>query len=374
MRLFLTAAALVASAATLSSAAFADDLPKEPPAKEAPKGADAAKWEADFDAAVARAKSEGKDLLVDFTGSDWCGWCIKLHDEVFSKEAFVSAATKDYVLVALDYPNGPEAKAKVPNPARNQELQRKYGIRGFPTVLLMTPEGDVFGQTGYAQGGPEPYVENLGKLRVGGKAALAEVIELEKSVAAATGDAKADLIDKALDRLGALEPGAASGARLAKILREGFTLDPKDEKGLKSRLLGALLTAGHADEGVAAEARALDPKNEKQLLEKVVNFEITLVDSEEGVKSALASIEALEATGNWKDAASRAIPLANAAFWCKQVLKDDEKAKVWARKLKAVAADDPRFARLYDAILGDEAKEPEKGHAPAEPAPAPEKK
>ena len=61
-------------------------------------------WVADFDVAVKQAREQGKHLLVDFTGSDWCGWCIKLHDEVFAKEAFLKAAQEKYVLVALDFP------------------------------------------------------------------------------------------------------------------------------------------------------------------------------------------------------------------------------------------------------------------------------
>ena len=59
-------------------------------------------WIADFDEAVKLAKAEKKDLFVDFTGSDWCGWCKKLDAEVFSKEEFLTAAKKSFVLVALD--------------------------------------------------------------------------------------------------------------------------------------------------------------------------------------------------------------------------------------------------------------------------------
>ena len=115
-------------------------------------------WIGDFDQAVEIAKRDGKDLFVDFTGSDWCKWCIQLHNEVFDHEQFLVAAQKDYVLVALDFPNSEEAKAKVSNPERNDELSKKYQISGFPTVLLMTAEGDVFGRTGYQAGGPEAYV------------------------------------------------------------------------------------------------------------------------------------------------------------------------------------------------------------------------
>src|SRR6185295_16165266 len=130
--------------------------PAAEPAKPAAPKAESGEEErfiADFDKAAALAKKEHKDLLVDFTGSDWCGWCIKLHKEVFDFDSFLDGAEESFVLVALDYPNGDEAKAKVPNPARNDELRKKYAIAGYPTVLLMTPDGEVFAKTGYAPGG-----------------------------------------------------------------------------------------------------------------------------------------------------------------------------------------------------------------------------
>ena len=65
--------------------------------------------------------------------------------EVFDHAEFENGVKDHFILVALDFPNGAEAKAKVPNPERNKELQEQYGIRGFPTILLMSAEGEVFG-------------------------------------------------------------------------------------------------------------------------------------------------------------------------------------------------------------------------------------
>ena len=61
-------------------------------------------WSHDVDAALKQAKKEGKDVLMDFTGSDWCGWCIRLNKEVFSQKEFLPAVTKNFVLVELDFP------------------------------------------------------------------------------------------------------------------------------------------------------------------------------------------------------------------------------------------------------------------------------
>ncbi len=120
-----------------------------------PKG-----WTDDFDAAKAKAAKEGKLLLVDFSGSDWCGWCIKLDDEVFSKKEFVKTAQMDFVLVMVDSPRN---KEKLSKKARKQNpgLVEKYKIRGFPTVLVMDAEGEVLARTGYRKGGVKEYIKHL---------------------------------------------------------------------------------------------------------------------------------------------------------------------------------------------------------------------
>ena len=120
-----------------------------------PKG-----WTDDFDAAKAKAAKEGKLLLVDFSGSEWCGWCIKLDDEVFSKKEFVKTAQMDFVLVMVDSPRN---KEKLSKKARKQNpgLVEKYKIRGFPTVLVMDAEGEVLARTGYRKGGVKEYIKHL---------------------------------------------------------------------------------------------------------------------------------------------------------------------------------------------------------------------
>jgi len=122
-------------------------------------GDDHAPWMTDFDAAKAKAKAENKAMLVDFTGSDWCGWCIKLDKEVFSKAAFKDYASENLVLVEIDFPRKKEQSAELK--AQNQALAEKYGIRGFPTILIMDGDGKVLKKTGYRRGGPEKYIEHL---------------------------------------------------------------------------------------------------------------------------------------------------------------------------------------------------------------------
>lgn len=120
-------------------------------------------WMTNFEAAKKKAADENKSLLIDFTGSDWCGWCIKLNEEVFQHEAFDKGVADTFVLVELDYPQD-RSKLTEETIKQNAELQELYQIQGFPTILLTDAEGKPFAQTGYQQGGPEAYVTHLNEL------------------------------------------------------------------------------------------------------------------------------------------------------------------------------------------------------------------
>ena len=121
-------------------------------------------WTEDFAAAQETAQSEGKDMILDFTGSDWCGWCIKLNEEVFSQESFQAYAPEHFVLVELDYPT-PAVEQSDELKAQNAELKEHYAIQGYPTIFLTDAQGVPYAQTGYQAGGPDTYVEHLEELR-----------------------------------------------------------------------------------------------------------------------------------------------------------------------------------------------------------------
>lgn len=116
-------------------------------------------WTDDYEEALAQAKAENRFVLLDFTGSDWCGWCIKLDKEVFSKNAFKDYAKTNLVCVTLDFPRKHELKRKMKE--RNEELSKKFSIRGFPSIVLLDPDGKKIAQTGYQAGGSEAYVQHL---------------------------------------------------------------------------------------------------------------------------------------------------------------------------------------------------------------------
>jgi len=120
-------------------------------------------WTDDFEAAKARAKEQGKDLLIDFTGSDWCGWCFRLRDEVFVKPRFIAEAPKGFVLVELDYPQRKKLKPEIVE--RNAKLKAQFHVSGYPTIALADADGRVYAKTGYQQGGEDRYLDHLAELR-----------------------------------------------------------------------------------------------------------------------------------------------------------------------------------------------------------------
>jgi thioredoxin-related protein len=123
-----------------------------------------AEWLQDFAAAKQKAKENKLDLLLDFTGSDWCGWCIKLDEEVFAQPEFQAEAPKHFVLVKLDFPNKKDLVTDEVR-AQNEKLQREFAVKGFPTIVLTDADGRPYAQTGYAEGGPTAYLESLAAMQ-----------------------------------------------------------------------------------------------------------------------------------------------------------------------------------------------------------------
>lgn len=101
----------------------------------------AAGWQTDYAKALQTAKAENKHVLLDFTGSDWCGLCIALRNRVFSNPAFRAYAEKNLILVEIDYPKQKKQSAELKN--QNEKLATQYGIdeKGFPTIVLLDRSG-----------------------------------------------------------------------------------------------------------------------------------------------------------------------------------------------------------------------------------------
>lgn len=126
-------------------------------------GAAELQWLTDLPKAQEKAKAEKKLVLMDFTGSDWCPWCVKLHKEVFSQTEFVEYAQKNLVPVEIDFPRKKEQSADLK--AANQKLQQQYKIEGYPTVIVLDANGKKVGELGYMQGGPKAFIAELDKIK-----------------------------------------------------------------------------------------------------------------------------------------------------------------------------------------------------------------
>jgi len=116
-------------------------------------------WLTDFAEAQKQSTEKNLPILINFSGSDWCGWCIKLDNEVFSKDEFKAYAKDNLILFLADFPNQKEQPNDVK--AQNEALSKTYKVTGFPTILLLDSKGDVIAKTGYQRGGPTAYVEHL---------------------------------------------------------------------------------------------------------------------------------------------------------------------------------------------------------------------
>jgi thiol-disulfide isomerase/thioredoxin len=220
-------------------------------------------WTTDYEAAREEAEREGKDLLLDFTGSDWCGWCIRLQEEVFGKEEFRERAGRDFVLVELDYPRAKELPEALV--ARNERLSQEFGIEGFPTIFLTDARGRPYARTGYRPGGVGAYLEHLD----GFAAQKERRDDLLASAAEVEGFERARRLDAALTYLTEIEVEGG----YADLVQQIIGLDPDDEAGLWSKYsvgpkleeIERDLLDGRLEESIEAideEIAKFDPKGE----------------------------------------------------------------------------------------------------------------
>ena len=122
-------------------------------------------WITSYEQGQQEAKANNKLVLLNFTGSDWCGWCILLDREVFSKPQFKEYASKNLVLVEVDFPKTKQISETIRR--QNIQLAQQYQIQGFPTIIVLNGDGHVLGAFGYMQGGPDVVIATLEKMRKG---------------------------------------------------------------------------------------------------------------------------------------------------------------------------------------------------------------
>lgn len=247
----------------------------------------------DLPAAQERAAAEGKLVLVDFTGSDWCGWCVRLRKDVLDTPAFEEYAADKFVLDEVDVPQNPNFDKELK--ARNEALCARFNIDGFPTLMVLTPQGTVVG--GF----------------VGGRADLAAVkepLEAARANAEALKAAEAaEGVEKAKALFAVYQSLSEELQPAATMLRDDIiALDPEDVTGMQAMVAAAKqkadmmaeLNATHGNiekmlpivDKYLAEAH---PSNRGAMLNLKAQFLLTSADSVEDVLQAKATaLEAIE--------------------------------------------------------------------------------
>ena len=120
-------------------------------------------WLINFEEAAKLSIKSGKPILANFTGSDWCGWCIRLNREVFVTPEFKDWASENVILLELDYPRRQQQTDEIKK--QNRELQQFFQVRGYPTLHIFNvvitdgkTQITTLGKMGYLAGGPTPWI------------------------------------------------------------------------------------------------------------------------------------------------------------------------------------------------------------------------
>ena len=245
--------------------------------------AGASEWGTNYEGALEQARVEGKAVLVDFTGSDWCGFCIRLREEVLEDSRFKEWAKKNFVLLEVDVPKNPNFDDDLR--VQNEMLCKKYGVDGFPTVLVLDAQGRAVGGLFGYEGDPELVMDILSS----GLLANQHL----KDAASVSGEARLHSLVKAWKLL----PDDLQKLN-ASLRDEIISLDTNDVSGLRAeeaalvRLRECISAANAAPtdaaalEVVNAALTEAPPSIRKQLLDHKFRLMILLADTQEDVLAA----------------------------------------------------------------------------------------
>ena len=121
-----------------------------------PKG-----WNEDYAAACETAKKENKLILLAFSGSDWCGWCVKMEKDIYSDKKFIAGVKKKFVPVMIDNPRNKEILSPLAR-RQNEKLVKEFRVSGYPSTMIARPTGEVVRRfSGYKRNGPQAFLDEL---------------------------------------------------------------------------------------------------------------------------------------------------------------------------------------------------------------------
>lgn len=340
-RTIIPMAASAALAGAPAAAAPQDETPARVPA--------APVWHTDLEVASAIAKKEGKHLLVDFNGSGWCGFCKRLHQEVFESKEFGASIGDDYVLVTLDFGPDMEPRATGDLGARHAALKERFDVRGFPTVLLMTPEGVAYQRMGYERIGGAAYTRKIELERDRAvfletrvpriRGAVTRAKSAEEARAAA--DAATELLGQAEDH-----PLARPLIPLVKASLTREKIEPERE----AAAVMALSLANAVDGPLIDRAFRLDPANRAGLPEAALAGAFKAVTAPDEVEALIDRAEGLLKLGPPFDAQRAARLFGDAAYWSDAWLDDGARAARLARYALALKPEDKGLRSMLEGL------------------------
>tara|TARA_A100001037_G_C15107637_1_gene617286 strand:+ start:297 stop:1283 length:987 start_codon:yes stop_codon:yes gene_type:complete len=196
-------------------------------------GAEDKGWLVDFEKAKAQAAKEGKAILMEFTGSDWCPPCIALHKNVLTKDVFKENMPKNFILLKLDNPKD-KSKQTPKEIEQYKKLSKEYAVRGVPTIFLVDETGKPFyKKVGFSSSqSAEEWVKEM--------STKVEIPKALSEAKTAKGINRAKLLDKALELMGTTAAFADHKDKVDEIIQ----LDTKNEAGLKAKYEALAKTEG----------------------------------------------------------------------------------------------------------------------------------
>ena len=124
-------------------------------------------WQTDLEAAKKLATDQDKNIIIVFSGSDWCAPCIKLDKNIWQSDAFKNQSANDWILLKADFPRKKANELSKDQTAQNRKLAEKYNIEGsFPLVVLVDKNGKVLGKMGFKNVSPEEYIKMIHALEI----------------------------------------------------------------------------------------------------------------------------------------------------------------------------------------------------------------
>ena len=259
----------------VASAAFGAEL-----SKSVPKG-----WDEDFEAGKATAEKSGKLILLAFSGSDWCGWCVKMEKEIYSDKNFIAAAKKKFVLLMIDNPQNKSILSPLAA-KQNGELTSKYNVRGFPTTVIVRPSGEEvkrFG--GYQRSGVDGFLKALDEVAdAAGVKGVVEIFAPAEKGKIASRESKKRKANAQND----FELDEFAGIKFGRAKAEGA---PKLEKPY--RLLSAVSKTSYAGNKLTGFTLAADASTVKAMTDEALQIEtcklVRALEGELGVQFAVTS-------------------------------------------------------------------------------------